>query len=90
MAPSPFPKNKNRCVFVPVHVGIGLFHCPSLPHISTELPISTLSGLSQLKVRTWSGGMGPLFRGKPLILSPPCEGGCSHLIVVAKNKSLTL
>jgi len=60
---------------LPLQEGTGLLHCPSLPHITTELPSRCFPGSSQLNMRMWLGGMGLLLSGKPSIMSPSTAGG---------------
>lgn len=62
-----------------MQVGNGLFHCPSSPHISTEMPFRYFPGPSQLNVRMWLGRMGIQFSGKPFTVNPWTVGGGSHL-----------
>lgn len=62
-----------------MQVGNGLFHCPSCPHISTEMPFRYFPGPSQLNVRMWLGRMGIQFYGKPFTVNPWTVGGGSHL-----------
>lgn len=62
-----------------MQVGNGLFHCPSSPHISTEIPFRYFPGPSQLNVRMWLGRMGIQFSGKSFTVNPWTVGGGSHL-----------
>ena len=72
--------------YLPSQDGNGLFHCPSSPHISTELPLRYFPGSSQLNVIIWSGTMASSFSGKPLIVMPPTAGGGLQLKAATKNK----
>lgn len=71
--------NTDLNMFLPMQVGNGLFHCPSSPHISTEIPFRYFPGPSQLNVRMWLGRMGIQFSGKPFTVNPWTVGGGSHL-----------
>lgn len=64
---------------LPSQVGNGLSHCPSLPHISIELPFRYVLGPWQLNVRNRSGRMGSLLSGKPFTITCPSAGGKSQL-----------
>lgn len=74
---------------LPSQVGNGLSHCPSLPHISTELPFRYIPGPSQLNVRKRSGSMGLSFSGKPFTITRPSVGGGLQLKAEETQQSVS-